>query len=72
MKFSISLNYPNLFNPITTITFTLPIKSNVTLEVFDSSEQKVIQLFSEEMLPGRYLQQWNTKGLVSSTYFFRL
>lgn len=72
VKFSVSQNYPNPFNPITTITFTLPIKSFVTLEVFDSLGGKVTELFSEEMLPGTYSQQWNAEGHASGTYFFRL
>lgn len=72
INFSVSQNYPNPFNPITTITFTLPIKSFVTLEVFDSLGGKVAELFSEEMLPGTYSQQWNAEDHASGIYFFRL
>jgi len=71
-KFQLFQNYPNPFNPTTTITFTLPITSCVTLEVFDSSGQKVVQLISEEMLPGTYSRQWNAEGLACGIYFFRL
>lgn len=71
-KFSVSQNYPNPFNLTTTITFTLPAKSFVTLEVFDSLGKEVSKLISKEMLPGNYSQQWNAEGLSSGTYIFRL
>lgn len=72
VKFSISQNYPNPFNPTTTITFTLPVKSFVTLTVFDSLGGEVSKLVSGEMLPGSYSRQWNAEGLTSGTYFARL
>lgn len=72
IKFSISQNYPNPFNPSTTITFTIPVKSLVTLTVFDLLGREVTKLASEEMLPGTYSRQWNPGGLPSGTYFARL
>ncbi len=70
--FKLFQNYPNPFNSTTTITFTLPIKSFITLVVFDSSGREVSKLVSEEMPPGTYTRQWNAEGLSNSTYFFRL
>lgn len=72
IKFSVSQNYPNPFNPSTTITFTIPVKSFVTLTVFDFLGREVTKLVSEEMLPGTYSRQWNAEGLSSATYFARL
>jgi hypothetical protein len=72
MEFSVSQNYPNPFNPTTTITFTLPVKSFVTLVVFDSSGREVSQLLAGEMLPGTHSRQWHAEGLASGAYFFRL
>jgi acetyl esterase/lipase len=71
-KFSVSQNYPNPFNPSTTITFTLPVKSFVTLIVFDSLGREVSKPISEEMPPGTYSRQWNAEGLSSGAYFYRL
>jgi lysophospholipase L1-like esterase len=70
--FSLLQNYPNPSNPSTTITFTLPVKSFVTLNVFDSLGREVSKLVSEEMLPGTYSRQWNSEGLSSGAYFYRL
>jgi acetyl esterase/lipase len=71
-RFSLSQNYPNPLNPLTTITFTLPVKSFVTLKVFDSLGRVVSTLVSEEMLPGTYSRLWNAEGVPSGTYFYRL
>ncbi|MGE5859908.1 MAG: prolyl oligopeptidase family serine peptidase [Ignavibacteria bacterium] len=71
-KFSVIHNYPNPFNPATTITFTLPVKSFVTLKVFDSLGKEVTNLVSEEMQPGTYTRQWNAEEEPSGTYFYRL
>ena len=71
-KFMFNQNYPNPFNPTTTISFTLPVKTFVTLEVFDSLGREVSKLFSNEMFPGTYSKQWNAQGLSCGTYFARL
>ena len=72
VKFSVCQNFPNSFNPSTTIKFTLPEKSFVTLEVFDSLGRQVSKLISGEMLPGTYTRRWNAEGLPSGIYFFLL
>jgi acetyl esterase/lipase len=72
IEFSVSQNYPNPFNPTTTITFTLPVKSFVTLVVFDSLGREVSKLIAGEMLPGTHARQWNADGRASGAYFFRL
>ncbi|MBU1651059.1 T9SS type A sorting domain-containing protein, partial [bacterium] len=40
-QFILHGNFPNPFNPTTTLTFTLPVASSVTLEVFDISGSRV-------------------------------
>lgn len=65
-------NYPNPFNPSTTITFNLPVKSFVTLQIFDSLGREVSKLVSKEMFAGTYSQQWNAEGMSSGVYYCRL
>jgi hypothetical protein len=70
--FSLEQNYPNPFNPTTTISFSLPLKAFASLEVFDALGREVSTLVSEELSAGKYSTQWNTAGLVSGVYFYRL
>jgi len=41
MNFGLSESYPNPFNPITTITFTLPQKAYITLQIYNLLGQRV-------------------------------
>ncbi len=71
-KYDLDQNYPNPFNPSTTISFTIPLKSFVSLKVFDALGRKVSTIVSEEMHAGRYSRQWNAEGLPSGVYFYHL
>ncbi len=57
-KFELSHNYPNPFNPQTTIKFQLPSKEYVTLKIYNMRGQLVRTLVSEEMNPGYYDVIW--------------
>jgi hypothetical protein len=70
--FSLDQNYPNTFNPATTISFSLPSKSFVTLKVFDALGREVSILVAEELPAGMYARQWNAAALPSDVYFYRL
>lgn len=65
-------NYPNPFNPTTLIRFGLPSASEVTLEVFDLSGQRVATLLNEHKSAGFHAVEFNAAGLSSGTYFYRI
>jgi len=65
-------NYPNPFNPATTISFSVPTQSFVSLKVFDTLGREVSTLLSKQLSAGTYSRQWNTAGLSSGIYFYRL
>jgi hypothetical protein len=65
-------NYPNPFNPATTISFGVPTQSFVSLKVFDTLGKEVSTLLSKQLSAGTYSRQWNTAGLSSGVYFYRL
>ncbi len=76
-KFSLQQNYPNPFNPSTTISFTLPARSNVTLSVFNMLGQEVAVLDDETRAAGEYEIIWDGKNkqqesVASGVYFYRL
>src|SRR6267143_500707 len=70
--FSLDQNYPNPFNPSTTISFSIPLKSFVSLELFNVLGMAMSTLISEELPAGRYSRQWNAARLPSGVYFYRL
>jgi hypothetical protein len=75
--FALANNYPNPFNPATTIKYALPEASNVKLEVFNVVGQVVRTLVADHQNAGRYVVQWdatneNGHSLSSGIYFYRL
>jgi hypothetical protein len=72
LSYRLGHNYPNPFNPATTISFTIPIRSFVTLTVFDQLGREVVRLLSEELDAGHYSRQWSGVGLASGVYFYQL
>lgn len=71
-QFALLGNYPNPFNPSTTIRFVLPQRSEVSLEVFNVLGQLVAtQIFGEHQA-GEHSVQFNAAKLGSGVYYYRL
>jgi hypothetical protein len=70
--FQLYTNYPNPFNPSTTIEFSIPREAHVSLEIFNSLGQQVSLLEDQKLPAGDYRQEWNAATLPSGTYFCRL
>jgi hypothetical protein len=71
-KFDLKNNYPNPFNPNTTIEFTLPYASKVVLSVFNVLGEEVTTLVSERLSAGEYRYEWSADKLASGVYLYRL
>ena len=71
-KFSLKQNFPNPFNPSTTIEFDLPTSSYVTLDIYDILGEKVASLINENMGAGSFAVHWNAENLPSGIYIYRL
>ena len=70
---ALSQNYPEPFNPSTTIQFTVPNDGKATLKVYNSIGQEVATLFNDEATAGVvHLVQFNGSNLASGIYFSRL
>jgi hypothetical protein len=71
-QFSLEQNFPNPFNPITTIAFSLPSASFVTLKIYDVIGREVETLIAQEMSSGRLTQQWNASNISGGIYICEL
>ena len=65
-------NYPNPFNPLTQISFYLPEKIHVSLEIFNALGAKITELVGENLPQGKHVIQFNAANLSSGAYFYRL
>lgn len=71
-KFELEQNFPNPFNPTTTIDFSLPIRSEVKLRVYNILGNKVAELANGNYDAGNYSFEFNAKDLPSGVYFYQL
>ena len=71
-QFALEANYPNPFNPSTTIAFSLPETSQVRLEVFDLTGRSVALLVNEHLPAGRHSASFDAANLPSGLYVYRL
>ncbi|MEM8486710.1 MAG: carboxypeptidase regulatory-like domain-containing protein [Bacteroidota bacterium] len=68
----IHANYPNPFDVVTNIPFTLPGAVHVTVDVFDALGRRIEQLIARELPPGFHLAKWAPKDRASGIYFYRV
>ena len=81
-SYSLSQNFPNPFNPETSIRYSIPRQSHVTLKVYDVLGREITTLINEEKSVGNYEVKFSAKGgsasggnsldLASGVYFYRL
>jgi hypothetical protein len=65
-------NYPNPFNPITMIRFSVPVAGHVTLKVYNVRGELVSTLIDRDMDAGVFEQVFNAEHLATGTYFYRI
>lgn len=72
LEFGLDENYPNPFNPTTTIKFSIPEQVDVKLKVFDILGREVKVLLDKYMQAGTYEIEFNASELPSGVYFYNL
>jgi hypothetical protein len=70
--FALAQNYPNPFNPSTTVGFSVPVKSYVTVRVYNILGQAVATLVNAAHPAGKYEVRWTPEAIASGTYICRL
>jgi hypothetical protein len=71
-RYVLEQNFPNPFNPATTITFSIPESEFVTLEVYTVTGQVISTLVSEVHPAGTYSVNFDASELSSGVYLYRL
>ena len=80
-RFALSLNYPNPFNPATTIQYSIPehlpgFKNPegvlVTIKIYDISGKEIATLVNEQKMPGVYTVRFDASPFPSGTYLYQL
>ena len=70
--YSLSNNYPNPFNPTTTIKYSIPEAGNVEMKVYDILGNEVAALVNEIKAPGNYAATFDASSFASGVYIYTL
>ena len=71
-QFTLNQNFPNPFNPVTHIEFSIPKKSNVKITVYDSQGKEVADLLNQRLTSGTYKVDFDGANFSSGVYFYKL
>ena len=73
-EFYVSQNFPNPFNPVTTIEYGLPVDEDVTITIYDILGQRVSVLLDSRQEAGRYKIQFDAGkfSMASGVYFYQI
>jgi endo-1,4-beta-xylanase len=70
--YELEQNFPNPFNPATSIRYSIPSTSKVMLRVFDVLGREVQTLVNTVQAPGQYTVTFNAEKLATGVYFYQL
>jgi hypothetical protein len=65
-------NYPNPFNPVTNISYEIPITSHVKLAIYDALGKELAVIIDKIQKAGKYDIQWDGSNFTSGVYFYKL
>ena len=71
-EFILFQNFPNPFNPSTTIQFQIPNSQFTTLRVYDTLGKEVSTLVSKKLNPGNHTCTFDGSNLASGIYYYQL
>lgn len=72
VEFSMDQNFPNPFNPTTTIRFALPTDSHVAINVYNALGQQVANIVNSNYAAGSHEFNFNASSLSSGVYFYTI
>ena len=71
-SFSLDRAYPNPFNPTTTLSFAIPVDSEVSISVYNLQGREVSTLIDANMDAGYHSVIWNADSYSSGVYFVKM
>ena len=71
-KYSLTNIYPNPFNPVTNISYSLPEITNISLTVYDMTGREISVLYSGTQSPGNHIISWDASVQSSGIYFINM
>jgi xylan 1,4-beta-xylosidase len=71
-QFNLEQNYPNPFNPVTNITYDVPERAALQINIYDILGRLVAKLVNTTQDANRYNVQWNASGFGSGIYFCKM
>ena len=73
LKFGIEKIYPNPFNPITNIKFSIDEPENISISIYDIKGNLMVNLINAQaMIPGSYNIKWNGENVASGIYVVKI
>lgn len=72
ISFKLQQNFPNPFNPKTTIQFEVPNSGNVKLSILSIDGKEIASLVNTSLESGTYSVDWNADHFSSGIYFYRI
>jgi len=70
--FTLQQNFPNPFNPSTTIKLSIPSESYTTLKIYDVLGNEIEELVNEQLSAGNYKFNFVADNLPSGIYFYKI
>lgn len=71
-EYNLGQNYPNPFNSLTTIYYSIPIKSFVNIKIYDMLGKELLTLINENKNPGRYSVNFDAGSLSTGIYLYKI
>jgi hypothetical protein len=71
-EFALFQNFPNPFNPTTTIRYQIPKEGKVVIKIYNILGSEVMELLNEQKELGIYEVEFNADNLASGTYIYRI
>ena len=71
-SFSLDYNYPNPFNPVTTIRYDVPNTASVKIDIYDNLGRFIATLVDRTQTANNYSVQWNASSFSTGIYFCKM